>query len=245
MKLFRPYFQRAQHFSGWDFSNVKVHSIESGLPWNYEQLAREFGRTSSSVLDMGTGGGEFLSKIRADLPDRVTATEEWKVNVTVAKERLGPLGVDVLECRSRQLSVRDAAFDLVLNRHEDLEPDEIARVMSPRGHVITQQVGRNNWKEARKHFPRMTDPSDHREEYAHGFEVAGLKLTINLQHDSKVAYATLGDFAYMLAVTPWTVPGFNLEDDLDSLLSLDAECHAKDGLVLTESRFLLIAQKPG
>jgi SAM-dependent methyltransferase len=218
--------------------------VEPGPPWNYEQLVRETARTASSVLDMGTGGGEFLAKVRASLPDRTVATEEWKINVPVAKERLTPLGVDVVECRSRQLPFNDATFDLVLNRHEDLEPAEIARVMSQRGHVITQQVGKNDWKEVRKYFPRMTDFGDHRGEYAHGFEAAGLKLTTNLQHDFKVAYATLGDFVYMLAVTPWTVPGFDLEHDIDSLLSLDAECHTKDGLVLTESRFLLVAEKP-
>jgi hypothetical protein len=48
----------------------------------------------------------------------------------------------------------------------------------------------------------------------------------------------------MLAVTPWTVPGFSLEGDIASLLSLDKECHTENGLELTESRFLLIAEKP-
>jgi SAM-dependent methyltransferase len=218
--------------------------VEPGPAWDYDQLVRETARTASSVLDIGTGGGELVAELRESLPERVIATEEWKTNVPVAKWRLTPLRVDVVECRSRQLSFKDATFDLVLNRHEDLDPAEIARVMLPHGHVITQQVGRNNWKEVRKHFPRMTDLGDHQGEYARGFEAAGLNLTTNLQHDFKVAYATLGDFVYMLAVTPWTVPGFDLEDDVDSLLALDADCHTKDGLVLTESRFLLVAEKP-
>jgi SAM-dependent methyltransferase len=245
LKLLRPYFERAQQFSGWDFSDINVQWLEPGPTWNYEQLVREISRTASTVVDMGTGGGEFLAKVRNSLPDRVIATEEWKLNVPIAKGRLTPLGVDVVESRSRQLPFKDAAFDLVLNRHEELEPAEIARVMSPRGRVVTQQVGRDNWKEVRKHFPRMADPGDHRGEYAYGFRAAGLNVTTNLQYDFKVAYATLGDFVYMLAVTPWTVPGLDPEGDIDSLLSLDAECHTKDGLVLTESRFLLVAEKPG
>jgi SAM-dependent methyltransferase len=193
---------------------------------------------------MGTGGGEFLAEVSASLPDQVVATEEWKMNVPVAKKRLVKFGFEVVECRSVQLPFKEASFDLVLNRHEELEPTEVARVVSPGGRVITQQVGRDNWKELRRFFPRMTDPGDHRRQYAHGFQVAGLRVVTNLANDCKVAYLTLGDFVFMLAVTPWTIPDFSLERDIDSLVSLDEECHTANGLELTESRFLVIADKP-
>ena len=39
------------------------------------------------------------------------------------------------------------------------------------------------------------------------------------------------------------IPGFSLEGDMDSLLSLDKECHSENGLEFTESRFFLIADK--
>jgi len=71
-----------------------------------------------------------------------------------------------------------------------------------------------------------------------------LKILTNLSHDCKVAFGILGDFVFMLAVTPWTVPGFSLERDVDSLMELDRECRTENGLELTESRYLLIAEKP-
>ena len=40
------------------------------------------------------------------------------------------------------------------------------------------------------------------------------------------------------------IPGFNLEGDMDSPVSLDREHHTENGLELTESRFLLIDDKP-
>jgi SAM-dependent methyltransferase len=244
IKSLRPYVERARQFSGWDFSEVSVRRLGSAPPWSYPSLVREAARFASSALDMGTGGGEFLAEVSTSLPDRVVATEEWKVNVPVAKERLTRFGIDVTECRSVQLPFKDASFDLVLNRHEELEPSEVARVLSPGGRVITQQIGRDNWKELRKHLPRTTDQGDHREQYAKGFQAAGLKIAANLKHDCKVPYATLGDFVFMLAVTPWTIPAFSLEGDIDSLLSLEKECGTQNGLELTESRFLLIAGKP-
>lgn len=240
----RPYVERARHFSGWSFSSGSWRRLDAAPPWNYGSLVCEAAKSARSVLDMGTGGGEFLAEVSSSLPDRVVATEEWKVNVPVAKKRLAKFAIEVVECRSVELAFKDGSFDLVLNRHEDLEPSEVARVLSPGGRVITQQIGRDNWKELRKYFQRTTDPGDHRGRYAKAFQAAGLKLDTNLSHDCKVAYATLGDFVFMLTVTPWTIPDFNLDGDVDALLSLDRECHTENGLELTESRFLIIAHKP-
>jgi SAM-dependent methyltransferase len=206
-------------------------------------LVCEASSSASSVLDMGTGGGEFLAEVSSSLPPRVVATEEWKVNVPVAKKRLVTFGFEVIECRSVQLPFKDASFDLVINRHEELNPKEVARVLSPGGRVITQQVDRDNWKELRKFFPRMNDFGDLRGNYARGFLSSDLKMVADWKHDCKVAYETLGDLVFMLTVTPWTVPDFNLDNDVDSLIQLDQECHTEHGLELTESRFLLIADK--
>jgi SAM-dependent methyltransferase len=174
----------------------------------------------------------------------VVATEEWKVNVPVAKKRLAKLGYEVTYCRSVELPFKDASFDLVLNRHEKLDPGEVARVLAPGGRVITQQVGRDDWKELRRFFPRMTDFGDHRGQYAQGFEAAGLRVVTNREHHCKIAFGVLGDFVFMLAVTPWAVPGFSLDRDADSLIALDKECRTENGLELTECRYLLIAEKP-
>jgi SAM-dependent methyltransferase len=192
---------------------------------------------------MGTGGGDFLAEISSFLTGRVVATEEWKVNAPVAKKRLSTFSFEVIRCRSVELPFKARSFDLVLNRHEDLDPKEVARVLSPGGRVITQQVDRDNWKEMRKFFPRMTDFGDLRGNYARAFESSGLKIVSDRKCDYKVAYQTLGDLVFMLMVTPWTVPDFNLDNDIDSLLLLDNECHTAKGIELTESRFLLIADK--
>ena len=239
----QPYIERARHFSGWDFSKNSWRRLGPGPPWDYCSLVRDAASSAKSVLDMGTGGGEFLAKVSTSLPDRVVATEEWSVNVPVAKKRLTPFGFEVVECRSVELPFKDASFDLVLNRHEELAPSEVARILSPGGQVITQQVGRDNWKELRKHFPRKTDSADLQGRYAEGFQAAGLKVLTNLSHDGKIAFGILGDFVFMLAVTPWTVPSFSLERDIDSLMELDRECRTENGLELTESRFLLISEK--
>jgi SAM-dependent methyltransferase len=228
--------------------------LEPGPPWDYEALVRGYGRDARSALDLGTGGGEFVASVRDDLPARVVATEEWHVNAPIAYRRLQPLGADLVWCRSLHLPFRDETFDLVFDRHEELEPSEVARVLRPGGAVVTQQIGPENWCELQRYFggatsgnrgnSRLTDFGDIRGEYTRGFEVAGLRVVRSEQHDYRVAYDSLGDMAVMLLVTPWTIPDFDVERDLEALLALEADCSTDDGLVMTWSRFLIVAEKP-
>jgi SAM-dependent methyltransferase len=241
----QPYIERAEAFEGWAFPQIRTRLLEPGPPWDYEAIVGEHAREAGSVVDMGTGGGEFVARLREELPARLVATEEWHVNAPVAHARLTPLDVDVVWCSSSRLPFADESFDLVMNRHEELSPTGVACVLAPGGIVVTQQVGNDNWRELRRFFPRTTDFGDLRAEYAAGFEAAGLTLRRNERHDYRVAYEGLGDLVYMLLVTPWTIPEFDVDRDLDALLDLKDECSTADGLVLTWSRFLLVAEKPG
>ena len=227
--------------------------LEPGPPWDYAALVREYAHGAQSALDLGTGGGEFVASVRDDLPQRVVATEEWHVNAPIAYRRLGPLRADLVWCRSLHLPFQNEAFDLVFDRHEELEPAEVARVLRPGGHVVTQQVGPNNWIELQRYFgdatsgnsgnSRLTDFGDIRGQYTLGFESAGLRIVRSEQHDYTVAYHDLGDFVFMLLITPWTIPDFDIGRDLEALLALEAGCSTDDGLVMTWSRFIIVAEK--
>ena len=167
---------RAAGFSGWTLG-VEAKHLDPAAPWDYEAIARELASHARRVLDLGTGGGERLAGIIVGLSARTVATEEWHVNAPVAARRLRPLGADVLHCSSLQLPLRDASFDLVLDRHEALDPVEVARVLAPGGAVVTQQCGPDNWPELRRFFPRKTDFGDHFHDYQRGFADAGLTVT--------------------------------------------------------------------
>ncbi len=256
LERLRPWIERARTFSGWfgltPFPDFNVRLLEAGPPWDYASLVREYARDAQSVLDLGTGGGEFIADVRDGLPARVVATEEWHVNAPVAYRRLRPLGVDVVRARSLQLPFADGTFDLVIDRHEELSPSEVARVLRPGGRVLTQQVGPENWRELRAYFSsatagnrsRIADFGDIRGEYASGFADAGLRVTRNESHDYRVAYGGLGEMLFMLLITPWTIPDFDVDGDLEALLALEKGCTTSDGLVMTWDRFLLVAEEP-
>src|SRR5437899_6268944 len=204
----KPWFERARDFSGWDLSKVRSRLIEHASAWDYETIVRQYGLGKGDALGMGTGGGELRARIREALPARTTATEEWNVNAPIAKKRLAPLGVEIVRCRSLLLPFVESAFDLVINRHEELEPREVARVLSVGGHVVTQQVGNDNWCELRSFFPTMTDFGDLYGDYVQGFEAAGLRIIRKDQHDYKVAYRDLGEIVFLLAVAACSLPRY-------------------------------------
>ena len=47
------------HIHGWDFSHIHGrYQEEDDLPWDYEQLVRQYLQPESRILDIDTGGGE-------------------------------------------------------------------------------------------------------------------------------------------------------------------------------------------
>ncbi|MGC9385101.1 MAG: SH3 domain-containing protein, partial [Kosmotogaceae bacterium] len=82
-------------FKGWDFTYLdnRMITIEE-IPWNYRDIVKKYLAKATSLLDMGTGGGEFLTSL-GKLPKKTFATESYKPNIPVARKRLEPLGVEV------------------------------------------------------------------------------------------------------------------------------------------------------
>lgn len=236
----RPYIERSRTFSGWELG-LQVTHLGPEPPWDYEAMARDAIGGAGFALDMGTGGGEVLSRIASGATARIVATEEWHVNAPAARDRLAPLGVPVVRARSRQLPFRHGVFDVVLNRHEELDPADVVRVLRAGGRIITQQVGCANDYELRAFFPEMQDFGDHYGEYQRGFALAGLDVQ-GREHHRRVAYATLGDLVFLLLVADWTIPGFDPERDVERLLAVERELGTRDGIVMTEHRVLITAR---
>ena len=237
-----PYVRRVRDFSGWSFDDVDVRPLEPGPPWDYVALARARASAAGALLDLGTGGGEVLSRVVAGLAARVVATEGWAVNAPVARGRLAPLGAEVVRCSSLRLPFPDASFDLVLSRHEALDPAEVARVLRAGGQVVTQQVGHDDWSELWPYFPDRTVFEDHFRAYADGLRAAGLAVRAT-RHYRKVAFGSLGDLLYILLLAPWWLPDFRPARDVDTLAALEDALRTDDGIVVTESRYLLVAEK--
>ena len=47
-------------FEGWDFSHLKGRWENEQLLWDYKTIISKYLRPEMQLLDLGTGGGEFL-----------------------------------------------------------------------------------------------------------------------------------------------------------------------------------------
>jgi len=241
----RPYVESARAFIGWNLDRVEPKRVGPGLPWDYKRRARKLLARASHALDLGTGGGELFAELCKAYRGRAVASEPWAVNAPIAKRALSHLQVDVVRAHSLHLPFHDSVFDLVLDRHEEMNPNEVDRVLTSGGSVFTQQIGRNEWNELRPFFPRMQDLGPLLNRYARGFQQAGMTVARAETRDIRVAYRGLGELVYLLCISPWTIPDFDpLGRDLAPLLRVKDRLTTPDGLVLTESRFIIEARKP-
>src|SRR5215469_16429094 len=113
--IFAAFLRDAEStFAGWDFSYINDTGrwATEPLPWSYASLVLPHLRAAGALLDMGTGGGEFLSRLQP-LPAMTVATEGYAPNVPIARDRLSSLGVQVIAIdqeTSHTLPLADATF---------------------------------------------------------------------------------------------------------------------------------------
>jgi hypothetical protein len=242
----------ARDMSGWDFGWLDGRMTSSGLPWDYPAIVDEWVSRSTSVLDMGTGGGEFLSGVRG-LPAHTVATEGWAPNVRVAAQHLRASRVPVVQDEGAtdnldqgrhdprgRLAFRDQSFDLVHSRHEAYNPTEVRRVLRRDGSFLTQQAGSGGADAG----SLLGAPQPH-ESFDHAFAIEQLREAEFeiLDGDSaveEITFADIGAFAWYLRVIPWMVPGFTIGGYRPQLLEL----HERGTpLVIHATRFWLLAKK--
>jgi hypothetical protein len=101
-------------FAGWDFSYLEGRriTIRPDDTWDYTGSVVAALSCAGALLDMDTGGGEALASLPRR-PPRTYATEGYAPNVPVARRRLAPLGVEVVEVPDRtRLPFADGQFDI-------------------------------------------------------------------------------------------------------------------------------------
>ncbi|WP_430786463.1 class I SAM-dependent methyltransferase [Virgibacillus flavescens] len=239
--------EKDKPFKGWDFSYVsETGRMQSGLiSWSYGSFVRPFVQKSNAMLDMGTGGGEFLSRMQP-FPKETYATEAYLPNVSVAKERLGPIGVKVVQIEEdSDLPFEDNQFDLIMNKHEAYSPAEIRRIISENGIFVTQQVGGLNDAEINDRLgaPVNDEFSHWNLEFAvgelinHSFEV-----TYKLEEYPVERFYDVGALVYYLQAIPWQIPDFNVNKYCDKLYTIHQEILQVGYFEVKQHRFMLKAR---
>ncbi|MGH8978897.1 MAG: class I SAM-dependent methyltransferase [Acidimicrobiia bacterium] len=246
-------------FAGWDFSWLGARLLIEPA-WDYTQLVLDAARDATDLLDMGTGGGEWLSGLPRR-PSRTMATEAWPPNVPIAARRLRACGVPVVwdegatdnvdqtgtDPRGR-LPFRTGAFHLVVNRHEAFVAREVARVLTRAGRFITQQVDDGNLDDCfgllGLDAPR--EPAGTWLAVAvDQLEAAGFRIDDARTGSETYRFADVGALAwYLQAVAPlhreWS--DFEIQHHHDALDQIHARAEHGEPIVVRQKRLLVQAR---
>jgi len=242
------HFEEEFPFGGWDFSHLDGRWEEEDLPWNYDRIVRRFLLPAYKILDMDTGGGEYLLSLRHPY-DNTAVTESWPPNYELCLNELAPLGITVADCdpEGQPLPFADNSFHLVLNRHGAYRAEEVRRVLRPGGVFITQQVGgRNNMLLSGRLLPDYT-PAYPTHDLAHEsarFHAAGFEILEKKEYFPKLRFYDVGALVYYARVIEWEFPGFSVDACEEELFALQREIEERGMVESLEHRFLIVAGKP-
>ena len=233
---------------GWDFSYIedRFDSEEDNLPWVYRTVIKKYVGENDRLLDIDTGGGEFLLSLGH--PYHFTsATEGYPPNVELCRNKLTALGIDFHEMSDySHMPFADESFDVVINRHGSYDINEIFRVLKKGGLFITQQVGELNDRE----LVELVLPSvpvtfsDHNlKSQVKLFENAGFQVIESGEAFRPIKFYDTAAFVWFAKIIEWEFVGFSVDKCFEKLLHVEEEI-LKNGFISGNiHRFYIAARK--
>lgn len=235
------------HIHGWDFSHIEGrYTDQNDLPWDYRYIILQYLTPEMKLLDIDTGGGEFLLSLNHP-HEHTAATENFPSNITLCRETLLPLGIDFRPADGKGiLPFEDSCFDMVIDRHGDFNADEIHRVLKPGGFFITQQVGAENDRELVALLCGET-PIPFPEQYlriaSQKFRNAGFQILVESESFRSIKFFDVGALVWFARIIQWEFPHFSVDTHLDRLLNTQRVLEENGCIEGTTHRFLLVARK--
>lgn len=226
--------QETVHIKGWDFSHIEGrYKEEDDLPWDFKNIISSYLHDTDYLLDMETGGGEFLLTFLSR-PERTAAIEGYEPNIKICEERLLPLGIDFKAADGEELlPFEDNHFDIITNRHGSYNINEIKRVLKSGGLFLTQQIGAENDRELVKLLVGDVDipyPEAYLSIAAQKFADNGFEIIEEAETYRPIEFYDVGALVWFARIIEWEFPGFEVGKYQDNLFKAQ-EILEKEGVI--------------
>lgn len=240
--------EKMAHIHGWDFSHIYGrYSEEENLPWDFRTVINKYLKNNMKLLDMETGGGEFLLSLNHP-KHNTSAIEGYQPNVELCKKVLLPLGIDFKEADGdEKIPFENEYFDIITNRHGAYNVTELKRVLKKDGIFITQQVGAENDRElVEMLLPKYKD-LPYAEHYLNikqqeiseqGFEILESGETFQ-----PIKFFDTGALVWFAKIIEWEFPNFSVESHLDNLYKVQEIIEANGAVEGRIHRFYIVGKK--
>ena len=235
------------HIHGWDFSHIEGrYTQKDDFPWDYREAILRYLKPDMKLLDIDTGGGEFLLSLNHP-HENTSASENYPPNVSLCQQTLTPLGIDFRPGNGNGvLPFPDDSFDIIIDRHGDFNATDIYRMLKPGGRFITQQVGAENDRELVRllcgELP-VPYPDQHLSIAVQKFRDAGFQILEEGESFCPIRFYDVGALVWFARIIQWEFPGFSVDTHLDNLLQAQQILEEKGSIDGLAHRFFLVAQK--
>ena len=241
--------ENAAHIHGWDFSHIDGrYTEETDLPWDYRAIILNYLKPDMRLLDVDTGGGEFLLSLHHPHTN-TSATEAYPPNIQLCSETLLPLGIDFRAGNGKEhLPFNDAEFNMVINRHGDFNAQEIHRVLKDGGIFITEQVGAENDRELVELLLGTVElpfPGQYLNIIRKQFCDAGFRILNEEECFRPIKFFDIGALVWFARIIEWEFPDFSVDACKDRLLNAQHILERNKCVEGQIHRFLLVAVKNG
>jgi len=232
---------------GWDFSHVRTQ--RAPVPWDYVDVVRQYLAPADNVLDLGTGGGEIFLTL-APCFRKGTGIDIYPEMIEQAlrnKQALGITNVDLMVMDNSHLEFPEEEFEVVLNRHSNIDPSEVARVLRPQGYFITQQVACRNTLSILAAFgwtPASFGDGWYQSaaELAAAFAQHGCRVVAQAEYDVRYWFKDIESLVFWLKAVPLPEP-FDITRHWEGVNRILQEYSTPQGYETNEHRELLIVEK--
>lgn len=236
-KEFDNILSRIQKRLGWDFSSMKT---KSSPKWDYLKIVKEHLNKKSTVLDIGTGGGEKFSLLAEYFSTGLGVDiDPGMIEVTNRKSNKP----DNISFRVSDIDLKaiDDTFDVILDRHAPFNLVAIKEHLRNGGIFITQQVGELNMLNIKKVLGQTYDTPPVTKAM---FSEAGLGLIDFMEYDIEYIVEDIGSLVFWLRALD--IAHSDMESsklDVGMLNRILKNNVSSKGFVTNEHRYLVVAKK--
>ena len=127
--------------NNWDFSMIK-YTEEYLTDWDFYKLLKLNTDKNSTVLDLGTGGGEKLLKFFPECKE-IIGTDFSEEMINTANKNLkesGRKNIFFKQMDNLNMDTPDNYFDVVVARHTCIDAKQIYKTLKPGGKLLLRGV---------------------------------------------------------------------------------------------------------
>lgn len=239
-----------------DIESTLIRGVEEQRPWDLEDVITSFLTPESTLLDVGTGAAQKLTRL-APHAHQVVGMDIW-TNPALAEKATKNLlasrqdNMRLMHGDAESLPFPEESFDVITHMLAPFYPPEDYRVVKKQGYIVIERTAEDDKSNISDMFgsDEQGRPRGHNREFKTG-ELAGRYVTdllaagfsaVTLHKGAWKTWYSRQGLIKLLQTTP-CVRDFDIEKDIDVIDEIEKKFKEKKGIMTEQSRYLIVAKK--